>query len=163
MLTKQQIHQVCIGLRLGSPHKAIAVRTGCSLTSIQRISKHNPARVVFFGDSHCGSNVGLTPPAYQYKYISNPKTEELRTQNKWAKLQKECWGWYINKLSMLKPIDHLLVMGDLIDGDGKRSGGTEPQDTHRTEHDRAMDRLEESAAKGNQSTQDIAAAFRSLG
>ena len=26
---------------------------------------------------------------------------------------------------MLKPIDHLLVMGDLIDGDGKRSGGTE--------------------------------------
>ena len=125
MLTKQQTHQVCIGLRLGSPHKAIAMRTGCSLTSIQRISKHNPTRVVFFGDSHCGSNVGLTPPTYQYKYISDPKTEEHRTRNKWAKLQEECWGWYVNKMDMLQPIDLLLNLGDNIDGDGSRCGGTE--------------------------------------
>ena len=42
-----------------------------------------------------------------------------------GKLQKECWGWYIDKVAMLKPIDKAFVLGDLIDGDGKRSGGTE--------------------------------------
>jgi hypothetical protein len=97
----------------------------CSYHSVVRIARVGPKRVVFFGDSHCGSNVGLTPPAYQYKYNSIPKTEEHRIRNKWAKLQKECWDWYEAKLAILKPIDVLLNMGDNIDGDGGRSGGTE--------------------------------------
>ncbi len=125
MLNKQQIHQICVGLRLGLPHKAIVTKIGCSYYTVSRIASRGPVRVVFFGDSHCGSNVGLTPPAYQYQYILNPKTEELRTQNKWAKLQKECWDWYVDRINILKPIDLLLNMGDNIDGDGSRSGGTE--------------------------------------
>ena len=129
MLDKQQIHQVCVGLRLGLPHKAIATKVGCSYYTVSRIASRGPTRVVFFGDSHCGSNVGLTPPHYQYQYILNPKTEELRTQNKWARLQKECWDWYVDKVNILKPIDLLLNMGDNIDGDGKRSGGTELNNT----------------------------------
>ena len=125
MLAKNTIHQICVGLRLGLSHPVVAKMSGCSIHTVRRISSVGPERVLLWGDSHCGSNVGLTPPAYQYKYISDPKTEEHRIQNKWVKLQKECWNWYVNRLSMLKPIDKLLILGDAIDGDGGRSGGTE--------------------------------------
>ena len=125
MLDKETIHLICNGLRLRIPRMLIAKMAGCSVGAVHRMSQVGPTRVVFFGDSHCGSNVGLTPPAYQYQYISNPKTEELRTQNKWARLQKECWNWYVDRVGILKPIDLLLNMGDNIDGDGSRSGGTE--------------------------------------
>jgi len=92
---------------------------------VDKVSGIKPIRILLWGDSHCGSNVGLTPPAYQTKYTPNPKTEEHRTLNKWAKLQEESWNWYINNLNMLKPIDKLFYLGDGIDGTGRRSGGTE--------------------------------------
>jgi len=125
MLDKQQVHQICEGLRLGKTLAGIATVVGCNYNTVRKLAVMGPTRVVFFGDSHCGSNVGLTPPAYQYKYIKDPKTEEHRTRNKWASLQKECWDWYVNTMDMLQPIDLLLNMGDNIDGDGERSGGTE--------------------------------------
>lgn len=125
MLSKTTIHQICTGLRAGLSHKTIAGMIPCSLGMIAKLSSTKPVRVLLPGDLHCGSNVGLTPPAYQYKYISNPKTEEHRRRNKWSRLQKECWNWYVNTADILKPIDKAFVMADLIDGDGSRSGGTE--------------------------------------
>ena len=65
-------------------------------------------RVVVCGDFHCGHRVGLTPPAYQ--------NEEV---------QGELWGAFEDMIEPLRPIDILVVNGDLIDGKGKRSGGTE--------------------------------------
>ena len=125
MLNKEKIHLICGGLRLRMPHKHIAKMAGCGLTAVSSISQTGPTRVLLWGDAHCGSNVGLTPPAYQTKYTPDPKTEEHRTLNKWASLQKECWDWYIHKLEILKPIDKLFYLGDGIDGTGHRSGGTE--------------------------------------
>ncbi|MCK5608845.1 hypothetical protein KAR91_43635 [Candidatus Pacearchaeota archaeon] len=125
MLNKSTIHQICIGLRSGLAHNTIAKSTGHHISTVRKLSSTKPIRVLLPGDLHCGSNVGLTPPAYQYKYISNPKTEEHRRRNKWARLQKECWDWYVNKVTLLKPIDKAFILGDLIDGDGSRSGGTE--------------------------------------
>ena len=125
MLTKNTIHQICVGLRSGQPHRTIAKNTGCHVSTVGRLSSTKPTRVLLPGDPHCGSNVGLTPPAYQYKYISNPKTEEHRRRNKWSRLQKECWDWYVKTIDMLKPIDKAFILGDLIEGDGSRSGGTE--------------------------------------
>lgn len=125
MLNKSTIHQICIGLRSGLPHKTIAKMIPCNISTVAKLSSTKPIRVLLYGDTHCGSNVGLTPPAYQYKYISNPKTEEHRRRNKWSRLQKECWNWYVNRIAILKPIDKVFVLGDLIDGDGARSGGTE--------------------------------------
>ena len=86
MINKDKIHQICSRLRLGQPHRYIAVKVCCSLRAVSRFSQAGPTRVLLWGDSHCGSNVGLTPPAYQTKYTANPKTEEHRTLNKWAKL-----------------------------------------------------------------------------
>ena len=125
MLSKEITHQICVRLRLKIPYKNIAGQVGCSYHSVTRLAHKGVERVLLWGDSHCGSNVGLTPPAYQTKYTANPKTEEHRTLNKWAKLQKECWDWYVKELDVLKPIDKLLYLGDGIDGNGHRSGGTE--------------------------------------
>ena len=125
MLSKDITHQICSRLRLKLSHKLIAESVGCSIGTVRRASRIRPTRVLLWGDSHCGSNVGLTPPAYQTKYTSDPKTEEHRTLNKWAGLQKECWDWYIRRLDALKPIDKLFYLGDGIDGTGHRCGGTE--------------------------------------
>ena len=125
MLDKETIHQICSGLRLGLAHKQIAERTKCNVSAVHRLSQQRPTRILLWGDSHCGSDVGLTPPAYQTKYTPNPKTEEHRTLNKWAKLQEECWNWYVGRLEMLKPIDKLFYLGDGIHGNAHRCGGTE--------------------------------------
>ncbi|GAH12713.1 unnamed protein product, partial [marine sediment metagenome] len=72
----------------------------------------------------------------------------IRTLNKWAKLQKESWDWYTNKLEMLKPIDKLFYLGDGIDGTGHRSGGTELIFTDRKVQVRmAIEALEVAEAK----------------
>lgn len=131
MLTKQEIHQVCVGLRSGASQRALAIKLQHSERTIRRVAAAKPVRVLPLGDLHCGSNVGLTPPEYQYKYISHPTTEEHRRRNKWAKLQTECWNWYVRTLNALKPIHKLFVLGDVIDGDGSRSGGTELSTTDR--------------------------------
>jgi len=133
MLSKKIIHEIYTGIRSGLSHKIIAEKTKQSINTIRKMSAVKPIRVLPTGDLHSGSNVGLTPPPWQYKYISNPKSEEVRRRNKWAKLQKECWDWYIEKLNLLKPIDKAFILGDMIDGSGLRSGGTELIVTDRKE------------------------------
>jgi len=78
-------------------------------------------RVIVMGDTHCGHNIGLTPPAWQYGWKSDGSTK----RNKWAKTQKELWRAYDKILKSLEPYDVLLFMGDAIDGKGFRSGGVE--------------------------------------
>ncbi len=125
MISKNTIHQICCGLRLRMPHKVIAQKVEYSIRCVNNLSRERPVRILLWGDAHCGSNVGLTPPAFQSKFTPNPKTEEERTLNKWAKLQKECWDWYVARVDMLKPIDKLFYLGDGIDGTAHRCGGTD--------------------------------------
>jgi hypothetical protein len=73
------------------------------------------------GDLHCGHRSGLTPPAWQL----NPADDAEPKRLKFAILQRECYTWWIKHVSRLRPINHLIVNGDLIDGTGFRSGGTE--------------------------------------
>lgn len=65
-------------------------------------------RVVVLSDLHCGHEVGLTPPDWQI-----------------AVIQGELWDTYAEMIEKLRPIDVLIVNGDMIDGKGMRSGGTE--------------------------------------
>lgn len=69
-------------------------------------------RIVALGDLHCGHVVGLCPPAYH-------------TRPEAKKLQVELWRHYTRTLDALQPIDAVIANGDLIDGRGERSGGTE--------------------------------------
>lgn len=66
-------------------------------------------RVVVLSDLHCGSIVGLTPPAWHTG----------------DELQRDMWGWYQREMVELGAVDACFVMGDAIDGKGHRSGGVE--------------------------------------
>ena len=86
-------------------------------------------RVLAISDLHCGSVVGLTPDEYQVGAIGS----EMTKRAKHSKVGREMWFEFKNMLDDVGPIDVLLVGGDCIDGDGKRSGGTELITTDREE------------------------------
>lgn len=75
-------------------------------------------RFVAMGDLHCGHDVGLTPPQWQY----HPGQHRWR---KWGAIASEIWDWYKATMKALQPIDYLFVNGDAIEGKNERSGGTE--------------------------------------
>ena len=77
-------------------------------------------RVVAFGDTHCGHVAGLTPPEWQFRQES----DNLYHKN-FAEMQSSLWSWYVKTIASLKPIDILIANGDMIDGKGEASGGTE--------------------------------------
>lgn len=75
------------------------------------------SRVFAGGDLHCGHFAGLTPPGYQYS-LTGPRKQLGRQQ-------RECWKFFEQQVEALKPFDVAIWNGDLIDGDGHRSNGTE--------------------------------------
>ena len=73
-------------------------------------------KILIIGDLHCGSMCGLTPPDW---FISKGRDA------KFANLQREMWDSYLEMCSEFGKVDALIVNGDVIDGKGARSGGTE--------------------------------------
>lgn len=78
-------------------------------------------RIIVISDAHCGHMAGLTPPQWQVSEYEESTTK----RNKWAPLQRELWTNFINLLERYKPFDVGFSMGDMIDGKGGKSGGTE--------------------------------------
>jgi len=78
-------------------------------------------RILAITDPHCGSMVGLTPPGYQLR----PKIKSRTKRNKHADVQHEAWETFDQLLNKWKPFDLGFFLGDMVDGKGKRSGGTE--------------------------------------
>ena len=82
--------------------------------------KRNFKRLVVAADPHCGHIAGLTPPDWHYNFETHhPRTQAIYEQ------QKAMWDWYTRRIDALKPIDRAVWNGDLVDGKGKKSGGTE--------------------------------------
>jgi len=71
-------------------------------------------RVVCISDLHCGHLVGITPPGWG----------DLQKE-KMGRIRRECWIAYRRIVKSLLPIDVLIVNGDMIEGKGERSSGTE--------------------------------------
>ena len=78
-------------------------------------------RVLAMGDMHCGHRVGLTPPAYQQSEARGSTTK----RSKWSKIQRSLWSEFDNILRQIQPVDRVLCSGDMVDGKGAWSGGTE--------------------------------------
>jgi len=76
---------------------------------------------LFCGDFHCGHIVGLTSPEWQRKKILSISTK----RNKFYQIAHELWNSFVEILKQLPPLDFVVCNGDLIEGKGKRSGGTE--------------------------------------
>lgn len=77
-------------------------------------------RVVAIADLHCGHVSGLTPPEWWFGLAGGT---EQRMQ--WAEVQRELWREYMSLVTAHRGPDLLIVNGDLIDGTGEKSGGTE--------------------------------------
>lgn len=69
-------------------------------------------RVVAISDLHVGHVVGLTHPG-------------LQTDTRYKSVQKKLWEYFDSTIKQLGEIDLLLVCGDAIDGQSKRSGMVE--------------------------------------
>jgi len=71
-------------------------------------------------DFHCGHFAGLTPPEFQIPPNAlNPKSIKI------SNTSQVLWNFYADKLYELGPFDFAIINGDLIDGRGEKSGGTE--------------------------------------
>ena len=77
-------------------------------------------RVIIAGDFHCGHVVGLTPPRFQER-----PTGIGDSWDKKLVASALLWDWFAGRVEAWRPFDIAIINGDLIDGKGDRSGGTE--------------------------------------
>lgn len=77
-------------------------------------------KLLILSDLHCGSELGLTPPSF----FASART-------KLGKAHREMWAFFRDQVRASGPHDIIVVNGDLIDGDGHFSGGTEELTTDR--------------------------------
>lgn len=82
-------------------------------------------RVIVIGDLHCGHATGLTTTDWMHKIQSRSDKSAIKRRNRFTELQLQMWRWYTSEIKKLGRIDICMCMGDLIDGAGERSGGTE--------------------------------------
>lgn len=75
-------------------------------------------RVLLAGDFHCGHMAGLTPKGYQIP-------ENHPSYGNFAEFERETWNFFEKTIMSLEPFSHAIFNGDLIDGSGKKSKGTE--------------------------------------
>ena len=88
-------------------------------------------RVAILSDFHCGHVVGLTPPSW---WLPEKDDDDSKTKRqKYAVVQRALWSFYSDNIKKHGPYDVMFLNGDAIDGDGKRSGGTEQVTTDREE------------------------------
>lgn len=82
-------------------------------------------RILVISDTHCGHQAGLTPPDFWYPIIENPDSATLIKRNQIGQIQRDMWGWFTDVIKKYGPFDLLFHLGDNIDGQGHKSGGTE--------------------------------------
>lgn len=92
-----------------------------NLNDLKALFKEEPVRdfkrLLVISDTHCGHEVGLTPPQW------NPRGVEANTAME--KYRDWMWQGFMSMVEPLKPIDILVHNGDAIDGRGERIGGVE--------------------------------------
>lgn len=79
-----------------------------------------PIRMVVMSDRHSGSISGLTPPSWDSLGTMGP--EYL---HEYHRMRRAVWDWFEQTVGGLGRVDVVIDNGDLIDGKGGRSGGTE--------------------------------------
>lgn len=91
-------------------------------------------RIFVGADLHCGHGAGLTPPEWWAELPRKTgKRYRRRGRVKFAESQRLHWQYFKDNVDALAPFDAALWNGDLIDGKGRRSGGTEQIATDRNE------------------------------
>jgi len=82
---------------------------------------------VIISDSHCGHKFGFVPPEWWGQEGDDHEKEKVR---EW---QETTYRWIERKAKGIGHIDRLICNGDMVDGNGEKSGGTELITTDRLE------------------------------
>lgn len=77
-------------------------------------------RLLVLSDTHCGSVFGLTPKNV-YELEGGPDSLATRT----AEERKRCWDWFSAAIDRMRPINRLVLNGDMVEGQATRQGGLE--------------------------------------
>lgn len=75
-------------------------------------------KIAILSDFHCGHKVGLTPRGY----LPEQPVEE---RSRWIEANRSYYNWYNKNIRLNGPYDIIFLNGDLVDGRGTKSGGTE--------------------------------------
>lgn len=75
----------------------------------------NMKRIIVIADTHCGHQVGLTHPGYRMP----------AGKQKFQQVRDELWKFFARGIENWRPFDVLICNGDMLEGKGARSGGTE--------------------------------------
>jgi hypothetical protein len=80
---------------------------------------------VFIGsDTHCGHDVGLTPSDYNWI----PPKAASNKEHKDYQFRIAGWKWFSEMVEKEGPFDMALWVGDLVDGSGEKTNGSEDQE-----------------------------------
>lgn len=104
------------------------------------IMKKKNFKMVVISDLHCGHFSGLTHPEFQNKFT----TENIGKRNKLKTIQSEIYNFFNREITNIKrkgKIDILVSNGDIIDGIGAKSGGTELLTTDRLQQVKMAERI----------------------
>ena len=84
-------------------------------------------RVVILSDEHVGHVTGLTHPDYNITYTDDSGEDGQKRSNRIKQSRRRAllWKWFAGQIERYRPFDIVINNGDLIDGRGERSGGTE--------------------------------------
>ncbi len=136
-ILQQKKNDILRALRCGFTQEQVAELVGVCKNTIIKLLKTRK-RIIVLSDKHCGHIAGLTPPAYQNYHRGLAKYQEQ---------QDEAWQWYAGVCKRLKA-DITFILGDMMDGKGKRSGSSEYITTEWKEQmDMACMCIEETGAK----------------
>jgi hypothetical protein len=75
-------------------------------------------KIAILSDFHCGHKVGLTPSGYL-------PDDPAERRAGWIKANKAYYHWFKRHINAHGPYDIVFINGDLVDGKGSKSGGTE--------------------------------------
>jgi len=88
--------------------------------------KSEPKTVAIIGDLHCGHRVGLTSPSYDARPDTDKTSQRYYNQiARWYPIRRALWREYGKFQRAVGTPDVLIVNGDMVDGAGGKSGGTE--------------------------------------
>ena len=98
---------------------------------VKATTKGGIRRVVFINDLHCGHDAAITPPGYG---VVIPSKKDFPRRHKTCQVGHAIYEWFMADLAAVRrerPITTVVVVGDVIDGRGERSGSTELLTTDR--------------------------------
>lgn len=91
---------------------------------MNKVTIRKEMNVFIGGDLHCGHDVGLTPKSFNWE----PPERAPRSEHKNHAFRIAAWNWFEEEIKKCGALDVGLWLGDMVDGSGEKTSGTEDQE-----------------------------------